>query len=316
MPINRRQFGLAATGLCSGLGLLTGCETQPPEDGRLEAVWGKQGILAGMLQKPRAIAISDQDELYIVDTTARIQVFDRHGQWLRQWQTPAWKHGKPSGLAFDLEGNLMVADTHYSQVLFYTPEGELRQDKKIGGVYGYGPGEFHWVTDCVQDSQGCYYAGEMGEHDRIQKFSPEGDFIMQWGSLGSDPGQFVRPQSLAIDDSDHLWVADACNHRIQVFDATGDKPELVRLWGEQGRELGQFHFPYDLVLDGQGHVTIVEFQNNRVQKLTLEGEPVSCWGRAGRDQGALMHPWALARDSQGKLHVLDSENHRVQRIWL
>ena len=70
----------------------------------------------------------------------------------------------------------MVADTHYSQVLFYTPEGQLRDDKKIGGVYGYGPGELHWVTDCVQDSQGCYYAGEMGEHDRIQKFSPDGDF--------------------------------------------------------------------------------------------------------------------------------------------
>ena len=45
------------------------------------------------------------------------------------------------------------------------------------------------VTDVVQDSQGYYYVAEKGEYDRIQKFSPEGDFILQWGGHGTEPGQ-------------------------------------------------------------------------------------------------------------------------------
>ena len=37
------------------------------------------------------------------------------------WQTPDFEHGRPSGLAFDNAGNLLVCDTHYFRVLVYTP---------------------------------------------------------------------------------------------------------------------------------------------------------------------------------------------------
>ena len=115
----------------------------------------------------------------------------------------------------------MVADTHYFRVLFYTPEGRLLEDQTIGGKYGFAPGEFTLVTDYAQDSQGNYYVSEYGEYDRIQKFSPQRKFLFQWGGHGNERGQFARPQDLAVDEHDHIWVADACNDRIQVFDATG-----------------------------------------------------------------------------------------------
>ena len=260
------------------------------------------------------MAIDGRDFLYIVDMTARIQVFDAEGEFLKSWQTPLFEKGKPSGLSFDNVGNLLVADTHYHRMLVYSPEGELLDQQTIGGKQGLAAGEFGFVTDAVQDSQGSYYVAEYGEYDRVQKFSSTGEFLFQWGGHGSDLGQFLRPQNLAIDQHDHLWVVDACNHRIQVFEATGDQPRLVRSWGQQGKLAGQLLYPYDLVLDHQGHVYVCEYGNHRIQKFTVDGKSLGTWGKPGRAEGNLHSPWALARDSQGRIHVLDTMNHRVQRI--
>ncbi len=306
-----RRYLIVAEAL--SLLLLSGCLSSVPP-GTPELVWGRRGISAGRLQKPRAMAIDAQNQLYIVDMTGRIQVFSRDGQYLRGWRTPEITNGKPSGLSFDRAGNLLVADTHYHRVLVYTPMGKMLPDRTIGGTPGHGPGEFNFVTDAVQDSHGCYYVAEYGEYDRIQKFSSAGEFIMQWGGRGREPGKFSRPQNLAVDADDRIWVADACNHRIQVFEISGDQAKLVRIWGENGPAPGQLSYPYDLVLDGKGHVYVSEFGNHRVQKFTCAGQSLGCWGTAGRQPGQLSCPWALVLDDRDRIHVLDTYNHRVQRF--
>jgi DNA-binding beta-propeller fold protein YncE len=289
----------------------TGCIGQPGSTGELEKVWGRSGISEGRFRKPRAIAVDSSDRLYIVDMTARIQVFDADGSFLHQWETPAHESGRPTGMNFDRDGNLLVADTHYFQLLIYSPEGKLL--RKIGGTNGHGPGEFGFVTNAVEDKQGNYYIGEYGEYDRIQKFTHDGRFILQWGSHGDQPGQFVRPQSLDIDDQGRIWVADAGNHRVQVFDGEG---HLQFLWGKSGAAPGEMSYPYGLKLDGQGHVYICEYGNSRIQKLSLDGRSLACWGACGHGPGQLYNPWGIARDSQGRIHIVDSMNNRVERIRL
>ena len=305
--VNRSaQFALAAV-LALGSG---GC-IDGGAGGNVQTLWGRQGVKPGDFQKPRAIAVNSQDELYLVDMTARIQVFDADGNFLRGWKSPASKNGRPSGLSFDRQGRLLVADTHYYRVLTYTADGDLLQQRTIGGALGQAPGEFGFVTDAVEDSKGNLYVGEYGDNDRIQKFSPTGDYLVQWGGHGEEPGQFRRPQNLAVDDDDRIWVTDACNHRIQVFSSDGD---LLAIWGEEGSDVGQLYYPYDLVLDGKGSVYICEYGNHRVQKFSLDGTSLGIWGSHGRDPGQLHNPWALALDSQARLHVVDSNNHRVQRV--
>jgi sugar lactone lactonase YvrE len=290
-------------------GLQVGCEAQHESIGRLDRVWGRHGISNGRFQKPRAMAIDAKDQIYVIDMTARIQVFDADGNFLRGWRTPAWATGKPTGASIDRSGRLLVADTHYYRLLIYTPEGELVQT--IGGVNGPDPGDFGLVTDAVEDSQGYYYISEYGEWDRIQKFTRDGQFVMQWGGHGTAPGEFMRPQNMEIDEQDNIWVADACNHRIQVFNTSG---KLLKCWGTQGTEAGELSYPYDLFLDGQGHVYVCEFGNHRVQKFTLDGQSLGCWGKHGRREGELNNPWAVVRDSQGRIHIVDAKNHRIQRV--
>lgn len=297
---------------CGGVAVcMSGCinrsvETRPPD-----LVWGKKGISAGRFEKPRAIAVDQSDLLYIVDMTARIQVFDLDGNYLRSWQTPESANGRPSGLTVDQFGRLLVADTHYYRILAYDTHGNPLPEANLGGTMGSGPGEFGFVTDVVVDSQGNFYVAEYGDHDRVQKFSPSGEFLLQWGSHGEELGQFRRPQNLAIDALDRIWIVDACNHRVQVFDVEGN---LLKHWGEEGSDSGQLYYPYDLALDGKGHIYICEYGNHRVQKFTLDGKSLACWGTNGRGPGQLNNPWALCLDSRGRLHVVDSNNHRIQRV--
>jgi len=258
------------------------------------------------------MAIDRGDRIYLVDKTARIQVFDTEGRFLRGWRTPLRDDGKPTGLSIGCDGNLLVADTHYYRVLVYSPEGELL--RTIGGTPGNRPGEFSQVTDAVQDSQGNYYIAEKGEYDRIQKFSPEIEFLLQWGGHGSEPGRFALPQSLAVDRQDRIWVADACNHRIQVFDTQGN---LLLVWGSEGSDPGELYYPYDLVFGEENLVYVCEYGNHRVQKFRYNGQtlqPLGCWGTHGRGEGQMHNPWALVRDSRGRIHVLDTNNHRVHRV--
>ena len=295
--------------------MLNGCYSGDAPSQPDVLVWGRRGLDDGRFLKPRAITIDDQDRLYIVDMTSRIQVFDREGSFIRSWRTPKCKQGKPCGLSISQDGLLMVCDTHYFQVLFYTPEGELIPDRTIGGTNGRGPGEFGFVTDVVQDSKGNYYVSEYGDYDRIQKFTPDGQYVYEWGQHGTEPGHFLRPQGLAMDAEDQLWVADASNHRIQVFDVSGDEPIFVRTIGAMGAEPGQLSYPYQIDIAPDGTLTVGEFGNHRIQQLDgNDGTSVRLWGGPGRQPGELHQPWAFAIDSTGSVHVVDSYNHRVQRF--
>lgn len=289
--------------------LLVGC--QRPSN-IPERVWGKRGVLDGDFVKPRAIAIDADDRLYLVDWTARIQVFDRDGNPLgHTFKTPDFRNGRPSGLSIHPNGSLVVSDSHYNCVRLYTWDGQLL--KTIGGESGSGPGQLSYISDALFDSAGNLYVAEFGDNQRISKFDAEGQFVKSWGSAGSELGQFARIRALALGPDGYLYVADACNHRIQVFTRDGG---LVRIFGSAGQAAGELSYPYDLAFSPTepGVLYVVEYGNHRVQKFTSEGKSLGVWGKPGRDPGCLASPWALAVDSRGRVHVVDSDNHRVQRL--
>ena len=313
IPPNTLTYASARILVCLAIIFLPGC-IDSGFSGNLEQIqtWGRRGLGDGQFQKPRAIAYGPDGNLYIVDMTARIQVFDTEGNFVRSWRTPEYKIGKPCGLSISNDNMLMVADTHYFRILFYSLDGELDESRTIGGENGTGPGQFGFVTDIVQDSQDNYYVSEYGDYDRIQKFDPNGNFLCEWGGHGEQPGEFLRPQGLTIDDQDQLWIVDSSNHRIQVFDVSLELPKLVKTWGEMGNEPGQFYYPYDLFFDDQGNLFVSEFGNNRIQKFTPDGKVLGTWGSAGKEIGQVHQPWAACLDENGQIHILDSYNNRVQ----
>ena len=69
---------------------------------------------------------------------------------------------------------------------------------------------------------GNLYVSEFA-NNRVQEFSPEGNFITTFGAAGSGPGQFSHPEGLAISSSGTIYIADSANNRVQEW-APGEPP--------------------------------------------------------------------------------------------
>ena len=75
-----------------------------------------------------------------------------------------------------------------------------------------------------------------------------------------------------------IYVADASNRRIQVFDPDGT---FLFTFGTYGSGNGQFDFPSDVAVDGVGRIHVVDTYNHRIQVTDCVGTvPVeeNSWG--------------------------------------
>ena len=109
-----------------------------------------------------------------------------------------------------------------------------------------------------------------------------------------------------------LYVADACNHRIVVYNLDG---ELTGCIGSPGRGKGQLRYPYDLALLGDGTLAVCEFGNNRIQLFSPDGESLMTCGAPGRSPGRLAYPWGIAVDGRRRAYVVDAGNNRSARVY-
>ncbi len=264
----------------------------------------------GEFSYPRAAVRGPDALLYVVDKAARIQCFDAEGRYVREWRTPEWSAGKPTGLGAGPDGRIYVADTHYARVLIYTPAGEL-----VGtfGERGTGPGQFIFPTDVAVAGDGGLYVAEYGGNDRISRFTRDLQYEFSFGGSDGGVARLQRPQSLLLDADGTLWAADACNHRICHFTADG---VLLDSFGQNGTGPGELRFPYGLDGLPDGTLVVAEYGNNRLQRFDRNGRPLGTWGRPGRRAGELAYPWAVVADAPDRLFVLDSGNNRVQVLAL
>ena len=95
--------------------------------------------------------------------------------------------------------------------------------------------------------------------NRIQIFSPDGEFLFGFGSKGDKPDQFSWPRGICVDGQDNIYVTDYGNHRISVFTPKGIPVQQFHVFG-----------PSDLCIAGRK--IIVTSANNSiiVQKYQVQ----------------------------------------------
>jgi len=245
----------------------------------------------------------------VVDMTGRVQKFSSKGVFLLSWQMPESELGKPKGMGHDRNGNILVVEPHYQRVNVFSPEGKLVAQ---WGKRGTNAGEFMLPRAVGVNSRGEVFVSEYGVAERVQRFAGRGgDLLAGFGHSGNAPGEFNRPEGLCVDAQDRLYVADSCNHRIQVFSSDG---QFIHAYGKAGKGKGELSYPYDICVDQAGRQYVCEFGNSRIQVFDLNYQPVEIIGGPGAEPGKFNNPWSVALDSAGNLYVADSQNHRVQKL--
>jgi len=299
-----------------------GCRQEPAFHSQFFShveVFGRRGAGAGELNKPRSVAIDREDNLYVVDMTGRVQKFSPKGEFISFWQMPQTDKGKPKGMCRDQDGNIVVLEPHYSRINHYTPAGQMIAQ---WGTHGTNTGELAFPRSVAVNSRGEIFVSEYGLTERVQCFSikkedgstesrPTSKFLRAIGHAGDGPGEFNRAEGLGIDAQDRIYVADSCNHRIQIFSPDG---EFITAYGKAGSAPGELSYPYDVRIDAQGFQYVCEFGNSRIQIFDSQHRLVEMLGGPGAAPGKMSNPWAIALDSKGNLYVADAGNHRVLKF--
>lgn len=168
----------------------------------------------------------------------------------------AFVHGAtatPAGAWYGRTGHVLMTlspGPAYSQTDIIDPASKILPNSNPEVITGWGklPEGRTWGScDVITAPNGDIFVadGHSGQREdpprgatgRIMKFNKEGQYIKEWGRIGTAPGEFRTPHALAFDSRGRLFVADRGNHRIQIFDQEGS---LLDTFYQFGRVSGLF----------------------------------------------------------------------------
>ncbi|MDC0052579.1 HYR domain-containing protein, partial [Candidatus Nitrosopelagicus sp.] len=155
------------------------------------------------------------------------------------------------------------------------------------------------------DSENNVYVTDLG-NSRVQKFDSTGNFLTEWGTRGTNSGEFGHPTGITVSD-EFVFVVDNKNHDIQKFTLDG---EFISKWGGFGKDVGFFKSPRGITISDDNLVYIVDSGNARIQTFTLDGEFVSYFGQSGKFGGNFVTPVDIAINSD-KIYVTDPNQNKI-----
>lgn len=270
------------------------CRSEHPvlvyeRDGRFVRSWG-EGVFS---MRAHGITIAPDDTLWFTDDGDQtVRRFTRDGQLLQtigmsgrasdtgydgKTVTSIARGGppfnRPTNVAVAPRGDLYVSDGYgNARVHHFSADGELRRS---WGEPGSGPSEFMLPHGIAVHRDGRVFVCDR-ENDRVQIFSPDGEFLEQWTEV-------QRPTKLVFDRRGGAIVAELCwregmrsyragpisRHlpsRVALLDShgavrarLGDRGPIDETWGAADPcRAGNFCAPHGLALDPSGDLYVAE----------------------------------------------------------
>ena len=203
--------------------------------GKYVRSWGR-----GMFGRPHGIRADKDDNIWCVDDGGhQVFKFTREGKLLQSWGVKGEpgtddKHfNRPTDIAWDRQTQDFYISDGYrnARVVKFDKNGKYLL---AWGKSGSGPSEFDTVHAIATDSKGRVYVSDR-ENNRIQIFTPKGEFIKQWTHLGATQG-------IDITDKDEMFVMTHRNNIENViYDTLAGR--IMKIDIETGKVLAAMESP-------------------------------------------------------------------------
>lgn len=275
---------------------------------------------------------------------SRLFEFDANGKFVRELGQDVYGFNTAFGLRIDPQDNVWTIDGSANQVVKFDAQGRValvlgRKPEAInvrpaapptggapaaaapaaGRAGGPPPGSgipgstFFQPTDVAWDRGGnIYVADGLGANNRVAKYDRDGKFIRQWGSTGSEPGQFSGVKALAVDAQGNVYAADLGNKRIQVFDGDGNfKAQFGGVGAPTALCITTGATPY-LYVSHVGDQSGMD--DATIYRVQLDGKVVGRFGSAGKLPKEFGVANSIDCRNENELLVGEMSNWRVQRV--
>jgi streptogramin lyase len=258
------------------------------------------------LSCPHSVALDTTGNLYIADSgNNRIRRVDGAGIITTIAGTGKFSSGgdggpataaglqSPKGIAFDLSGNLLIADSGNNQIRKIDVNGVISTIAGTGepGYSGDGGPATAAKLDAPRTiavgPSGNLYIAEPNVH-RIRKVDARGTVSTLAGTskagFGGDGGpakeaQLDMPRGVGVDAADNVFIADSLNHRIRKVGGDGVITTIAGT-GEKGfsgegepATQARFFTPRAVDVDRSGDLYVADTYNNRIRRIEKAGSP-------------------------------------------
>src|SRR6266481_493975 len=286
---------------------------------------------------------------------AQLLEFDQNGTYVREIGKNLYALSYAHTVRVDKQDNVWIADKGSDMVVkFQMPQGRpvmMLGRKPEASDEGAHPlehpnpplpavnGLFRQVTDVTWDPAGNIYISDGYINSRVAKYDKDGNWLMQWGDRGTEPGKMNTPHTIAADAQGNIYVGDRGNARIQVFDGTGKVLRVMKIdvTAPPGSKALIGNTPTPNASGGYGNVQTqapgapwalcitpgpnpVLYSSDafpgRIYKLTLDGKVLGVLGKSGKQLGQFGWIHEIACPSADELYVGELLNWRVQKLTL
>ncbi len=136
---------------------------------------------------------------------------------------------------------------------------------------------------------------------------------MQFGKKGHDTGELYYPTDVAVDSDGRIWVADAYNHRLIIFQSHGQWLQTIGSKSDGAPGAGMFNVANAVTIDSQDRIWVADFYSHRIQVFDRSGKVLAVLGRPGQKAGEFDRPTDVAT-SGDRIYVVDYGNDRIQQF--
>ena len=251
--------------------------------------------------------------LWLVPVQGQDYAFERMWPALQQ----PWYFVTTRGIAVDSNDTVVVVDSFKHRIHRFSSNGRITS---LFGQEGVHPGELMFPISAAVDRAGNIYVAETdtGEFRRIQKFSPDGEPLLQFGEFGGGPGQFgigspedngFSPFDIELDQQENIWVSGS--NRLQQFDPQGNFLSAIPAFDGSP---APFEFVTGFDFNADGNIVALDGGTGEVLILNIHGEVLSRFGSGGQGPGQIAIGNDVEVDDRGRIYVADAGNAKVLRF--